>query len=432
MPSTTATLPTFPTAHATAPAFLVSPAPVVSSAPAVSPSLANVSQSRDTVVPSAPVTTVPSISSPVLFGVAPSLPPMSASSAPEARQNSVASSECPTANQSLIEEQMAVCTPGDATMPEGLEPKLDTKPTANEIKLSDNYETMSTSGTSSGTKRRVKYDEKRSEVSGGGSVGPSGIGNTGLRSSIGKIRRHRMTKEEEARFNPRDLVDLTGSTAAKSRKMNHEERDIMLHKRRLRNRASAARSRDKQRKTINDVGDEVDELLAISKQLLERCIAAESSISELKQQNDELIKENRQLRSNRQDSDDNFVDRDEEKSVTVTETTPTPANTALRRTGSTLHVSMSSDMLDKLMGTGIGNGDMGIGSGLMKISSTLHLSLSTDRLSEGSNGSFPCISGSLPPLTRNASIVDRLLDINGCSPGGGGDVQARRLMKEQI
>lgn len=117
-------------------------------------------------------------------------------------------------------------------------------------------------------------------------------------NKVGKIRRHRMTKEEEARFNPADLVDLSGSTAAKSRKMTDTERDIMLHKRRLRNRASAARSRDKQRKTIHDLSDEMDELMAHSKALLSRCIAAESKTAQLQTAYDALAKENADLKNN--------------------------------------------------------------------------------------------------------------------------------------
>lgn len=42
-------------------------------------------------------------------------------------------------------------------------------------------------------------------------------------------------------------ADLAGTTAARSRKMSASEREVMLHRRRLRNRASAARSRHKAR-----------------------------------------------------------------------------------------------------------------------------------------------------------------------------------------
>lgn len=440
IPPSTTTVPAFPTTHAAAPTFLAPPTSIASPVPVGPPSAPTISPSQPVVLPNVPTTVAPSSPNPVAFAMTPSMPPASATSTPEIRQYSVASSESPTVNQSQRGEDVGTTARADASKSMAAKAKSEKRLTANVMNVSDKYETMSTSGTSSVTKRRAITDYKKAEVSGGGSVGTSGPGSGVLKSGIGKIRRHRMTKEEEARFNPRDLVDLTGSTAAKSRKMSNEERDIMLHKRRLRNRASAARSRDKQRKTINDISDEVDELLEISKQLLERCVAAESSMSELKQKNDALVKENRQLRinqqDNQQDSGDNSIDRDDDKVVPVSEAMSapmsTPTTTALKRSGSTLHVSMSSDMLDKLMGTGMGSGDMAIGGGLMKFSSTLHLSLSTDRLSEGSNGSFPCISGSLPPLTRNASIVDRLLDISGSSAAGGGELQVRRVMKEQV
>lgn len=293
------------------------------------------------------------------------------------------------------------------------------------VKVTDSRDTMSTSGSSSGSHKDAKSGGKRSD-GGAGTASSSGIAHSSVRSgAIGKIRRHRMTKEEEARFKPQDLVDLTGSTAAKSRKMSMQERDIMLHKRRLRNRASAARSRDKQRKTINDVGDEVDELMEFSKELLERCIAAEHSIAELRDKNDALTKENLMLRENHLERGNNDRCGNESKVVSAPEATSTP----LRRTGSMLHLSMSSEMLDKLVGSSPVGGDLSVGDGLMRIASKLHLSLSTDRLSEGSGMSFPCISGSLPSLSRNMSIVERLLDLNGSNGSNldaTGDVKAKQ------
>lgn len=102
------------------------------------------------------------------------------------------------------------------------------------------------------------------------------------------IRRHRMTKEEEARFAPELLRDLKGTTAAKSRKMSAQEHDVMLHKRRLRNRASAARSRDKQRKTISELCEEMEALEKNSSQLLKRAVAAEAHTALTNSQNAEL------------------------------------------------------------------------------------------------------------------------------------------------
>lgn len=215
---------------------------------------------------------------------------------------------------------------------------------------------------------------------------------------VGKIRRHRMTKEEEARFETTDLTDLSGSTAAKSRKMSEGERDIMLHKRRLRNRASAARSRDKQRKTIGELGEEMDQLFEKAQALQTNCEEAQKTIIQLREENEKLKKENAQLRKN---------------SSSATVTTPSK----MRRNGSsTLKISMSSDMLDKLIATtGTPCNETKLttnrtSSGLLRIPSKLHLSLSTDKLSEGL---FPCA-----PLSRNVSLMERLFDFNNASANG--------------
>lgn len=97
------------------------------------------------------------------------------------------------------------------------------------------------------------------------------------RRGAGKIRRKRLTKEEEARFPAAELADLTGTTAARSRKMSSSERDLMLHKRRLRNRESAARSRDKQRRTAAELCGEVDALMQRTRQLFAECERAAAS-----------------------------------------------------------------------------------------------------------------------------------------------------------
>lgn len=68
--------------------------------------------------------------------------------------------------------------------------------------------------------------------------------------------------------NPVPLLDLSGTTAARSRKMDAGEREIMLMKRRLRNRASAARSRQKQRNQVNVLQDEVKALKRENERLL--------------------------------------------------------------------------------------------------------------------------------------------------------------------
>lgn len=242
----------------------------------------------------------------------------------------------------------------------------------------------------------------------------------GVQKCIGKIRRHRMTKEEEARFNPKDLADLTGSTAAKSRKMTDEERDIMLHKRRLRNRASAARSRDKQRKTINDLSDELEEVYYRSEDILRRCVLAERRIKILENEKALLKKK---YESKKQD----------ESAIAVAGgsgggTSGMSPGQMLKRNGSMLRFSMSGDMLDKMFAGdpgGSSKGSAGKGAGLVKIPSKLHVSLSTDKLSDAN---FPFVSGSLPPLSRNVSVMERLLDL--ANTNGGLDLNCDVHVKE--
>ncbi|OSX80726.1 hypothetical protein BU14_0033s0070 [Porphyra umbilicalis] len=65
-----------------------------------------------------------------------------------------------------------------------------------------------------------------------------------------------------APLNGASLGDLTGTTAAESRRMTADQHALMLHKRKLRNRASAARSRDRQRASASATGCEVGRLRA--------------------------------------------------------------------------------------------------------------------------------------------------------------------------
>lgn len=251
----------------------------------------------------------------------------------------------------------------------------------------------------------------------------------GAEKHIAKIRRHRMTKEEEARFNPVDLKDLSGSTAAKSRKMTDDERDIMLHKRRLRNRASAARSRDKQRKTINDISDELQEIYEYAERVMQRCLLSEQKITTLEKEKDMLFKENGELKKK------NYslmltpaIIQPPLQPAHIGMSPPAPT---LKRTGSTLRLSMSGDMLDKLISTTSAGGDPGAtgtaawAKGVVKVPSKLRLSVSTDQLCDGQ---FPFMSGSLPPLSRNASVMERLLDL--ASTNGGLDLNCDVEVKE--
>lgn len=94
-----------------------------------------------------------------------------------------------------------------------------------------------------------------------------------------------------------DLADLKGTTAARSRKMTEEERRVMLHKRRLRNRASAARSREKRSRTLMDLTAEVEDLMKKSARLAQQANHAVEEARKFKAKNIMLAKENELLRA---------------------------------------------------------------------------------------------------------------------------------------
>lgn len=94
-----------------------------------------------------------------------------------------------------------------------------------------------------------------------------------------------------------DMSDLKGTTAARSRKMTEDERRVMLHKRRLRNRASAARSREKRSRTLHDLSSEVEELMKKAAALAEQARSAVEEAQKLKAKNILLTKENELLKS---------------------------------------------------------------------------------------------------------------------------------------
>jgi Basic region leucine zipper len=82
-----------------------------------------------------------------------------------------------------------------------------------------------------------------------------------------------------------DLSDLKGTTAARSRKMTEHERTVMLHKRRLRNRASAARSREKQRNAVAVLSEQVATLSSTISKLRRANASGRSEIARLCAQN---------------------------------------------------------------------------------------------------------------------------------------------------
>lgn len=108
-----------------------------------------------------------------------------------------------------------------------------------------------------------------------------------------KITRKRPRKSEAAaeaaRWAPAIASqDLAGTTAAASRRMSTEERQLMLHKRKLRNRASAARSRAVARTVVADVVEEVAALEAAVTTVGARVEGVVSANAQLRRENAEL------------------------------------------------------------------------------------------------------------------------------------------------
>ena len=90
----------------------------------------------------------------------------------------------------------------------------------------------------------------------------------------------------EAKMFPEELLQsLDGTTSAEVRKMNTAERDLVLFKRKLRNRESARRSRIKRQATLAELQDEVDTITDYVEKIVISAIG-------LKRDNDRL---NRQL-----------------------------------------------------------------------------------------------------------------------------------------
>jgi hypothetical protein len=107
-------------------------------------------------------------------------------------------------------------------------------------------------------------------------------------SSFSKRRRLFAKEEEEYLFDEALLQDLNGTTAARSKLMSSDERSLMLHKRRLRNRASASRSREKQRSAIQCLSNQVDSLTSAIHDLRRNSIAQQAEIQILREQNNIL------------------------------------------------------------------------------------------------------------------------------------------------
>lgn len=74
----------------------------------------------------------------------------------------------------------------------------------------------------------------------------------------------------EARMFPRAVLgNLAGTTSAEVRKMNATERELVLYKRKLRNRESARRSRQKRQATLAELQEEMDDLMSVTGRIVE-------------------------------------------------------------------------------------------------------------------------------------------------------------------
>lgn len=112
----------------------------------------------------------------------------------------------------------------------------------------------------------------------------------------GRVRktRARMTRaEEELCYGA--LTDIGGSTAARSRQMTEEERRVMLYKRKLRNRASAARSREKRCRTMMELSTDLAALLERSERVHNDALKVAQDNAALRAENNNLREQVRKL-----------------------------------------------------------------------------------------------------------------------------------------
>lgn len=81
-------------------------------------------------------------------------------------------------------------------------------------------------------------------------------------------------REREAKQFPKEVLgNLDGTTSAEVRKMNATERELVLYKRKLRNRESARRSRQKRQATLAELQEEIDDLMQITGRMVEAGIS---------------------------------------------------------------------------------------------------------------------------------------------------------------
>lgn len=147
---------------------------------------------------------------------------------------------------------------------------------------------------------------------GSGTVGGVGVGGVGVARRarpggmsvmMGRVEKRvpctlKEKREREARQFPRSLLtSLDGTTSAEVRKMSAEERELVLYKRKLRNRESARRSRQKRQAALADLQDEIGELQGCATGLVDTALKLRSDNQNLRDRLEKVQAENRALRA---------------------------------------------------------------------------------------------------------------------------------------
>mmetsp|Transcript_11009 Transcript_11009/g.19894 ORF Transcript_11009/g.19894 Transcript_11009/m.19894 type:complete len:220 (-) Transcript_11009:555-1214(-) len=118
----------------------------------------------------------------------------------------------------------------------------------------------------------------------------------GVKGSLNKNRKGATLKQNvkvgvkrEAEEIPEgEIGDLKGTTAMQARRMTDEERQMVLLKRKLRNRESAKRSRTKRQNALTDLNKEFFDLLSKSEHL-------KAEVDKLSSENERLARENARI-----------------------------------------------------------------------------------------------------------------------------------------
>lgn len=156
----------------------------------------------------------------------------------------------------------------------------------------------------SGSPRRARPASATAAAAGVTPIG-GGVGGGGGVSSVqqGRVEKRvpsslKEKREREARQFPSALLtSLDGTTSAEVRKMSVKERELVLYKRKLRNRESARRSRQKRQAALTDLQEEIGELQSCASELLDTALRLRNHNSALKGQLEKAHAENHALRT---------------------------------------------------------------------------------------------------------------------------------------